>query len=423
MARHDYREEVSTAIGQNAPASDERVLRVIGDGFQTLHPLPARGELVIGRSKKSDVRIDHPSVSRQHAVLYLGPELRIEDLGSANGTRVRGRKLAAGSSTTLAMHDLVEIGELLLLVQPRPPTLDDATVGANAMDRVLALLDRVAPSPLAVLLLGETGVGKGVLAQRLHDRSPRARRPFLALNCAALPEALLESELFGHVKGAFTGAIADKPGLLESADGGTVFLDEVGELPPTVQVKLLTVLDTRRVIPVGTVKPRLVDVRFVAATNRDLEAEARSGAFRRDLFYRLSGLVLTIPPLRERVGEIEPLAGGIAAEAGAPPRFDDAALAALRAHPWPGNIRELRNVVQLAVVLADGGVIGAQHLGLVAPPPSPPPPAAESERQRILDALAATGANQKLAAQRLGMSRNTLSARMIEHGIPRPRKR
>jgi len=161
----------------------------------------------------------------------------------------------------------------------------------------------------------------------------------------------------------------------------------------------------------------------VAATNRDLEAEARSGAFRRDLFYRLRGLVLTIPPLRERVGEIEPLAGGIAAEAGAPPRFDDAALAALRAHPWPGNIRELRNVVQLAVVLADGGVIGAQHLGLVAPPPSPLPPTAESERQRILDALAATGANQKLAAQRLGMSRNTLSARMIEHGIPRPRKR
>jgi transcriptional regulator with PAS, ATPase and Fis domain len=252
----------------------------------------------------------------------------------------------------------------------------------------------------------------------------------LRLNCGAFTEQLLESELFGHQKGAFTGADAHKPGLLETAHGGSVLLDEIGELPARLQVKLLRVLEERRVLPVGAVKPRAIDVRFVAATNRDLEAEIARGAFRRDLYFRLAGATLLIPPLRERVGEIEELALRFLGDAARPaPSLSPAALVLLKRHGWPGNIRELRNVMECAALLATGGVVGPEHLELraaelprIAPPPLGLDDERARERERIIDALQECAGNQSRAAKRLGISRSTLVARLDEFRIPRPRR-
>ena len=310
------------------------------------------------------------------------------------------------------------------------------------------LIDRVAPSALSVLLLGETGVGKEIIAEAIHRRSRRAEKPFVRLNCAALTESLLESELFGHQKGSFTGADRDKRGLLESAAGGTVFLDEVGELPMGTQVKLLRVLEERAVRPVGAIEVKPIDVRFLAATNRNLDAEIERGAFRQDLFFRLNGITLNIPPLRERQAELEALIDAFVSEAArqvprAAPRVSAEALAQLRAYPWPGNLRELRNVLERATLLCAGDEITPEHLpaGKIAVLPAAAPRAAPQpvsvgsptglglkeelealERQRVLDALQACGGNQTRAAKALGISRNTLLARLGSYGVPRPRK-
>jgi transcriptional regulator with PAS, ATPase and Fis domain len=282
----------------------------------------------------------------------------------------------------------------------------------------------------------------------VHQLSRRAAEPLLRLNCGGFSETLLESELFGHEKGAFTGALQAKPGLLESADGGTVFLDEIGELPPALQVKLLRVLEDREVMRVGALRPRQIDVRFVAATNRNLEDEVARGSFREDLFYRINGISIVIPPLRERVGEIRPLAiqfaAQVAREAGVPAaELSEEAVSLLEAYAWPGNIRELRNVIERAVLLSTDGAIGIEHLptekmraGAVAPERELSAPAqvaggaaplrdevVELERRRILDALDACAGNQTRAARMLGISRNTLAARLGQFGVARPRKR
>jgi len=230
------------------------------------------------------------------------------------------------------------------------------------------LIERVATGTISVLLMGETGVGKEIVAEAVHRYSPRAEKPLLRLNCAALSETLLESELFGHEKGAFTGAGQAKPGLLESADGGTVFLDEVGELPLSIQVKLLRVIEDRKVMRVGGLQDKSIDVRFVAATNRDLEDEVKRGSFREDLYFRLNGVSLVIPPLRERPAELEELARQFAAEASAqlgqaePPEISTEVLDCFREYAWPGNIRELRNLMERAVLLAVDEPIGLAHL-------------------------------------------------------------
>jgi len=310
----------------------------------------------------------------------------------------------------------------------------------DAMARLHRLADRVARGQINVLVLGETGAGKEVLAERIHRASPRAGAPFLRLSCAAFTEALLESELFGHERGAFTGAVGAKPGLLETAHGGTVFLDEVGELPPAIQAKLLRVIETRTVLRVGGLAARAIDVRFIAATNRDLEAEAARGAFRADLRFRLDGVTLVVPPLRERVGEIAKLARQFAAEAGlridgAPvPVVDDDAIALLEGYAWPGNIRELRNMMERAVLLSRDGHIGVAELPVskladTSAADQTPNEIAELrrrieqlERKRILDALDACGGNQTRAAKLLGMARRTLVSRLGRYAVPRPRK-
>ncbi len=238
-----------------------------------------------------------------------------------------------------------------------------------AMQRVLAIVERVAPTTVPILLTGETGTGKGLLARTIHDRSPRAARPFVAINCAALPEALLESELFGHVKGAFTGATSDHAGLFAEAEGGTVLLDEIGEMSPALQAKLLRVLEAGRVRPVGATREREVDVRIIAATHRDLRKRIADGAFREDLLYRLDVMAIEVPPLRQRRDDIAPLVEWFLADArrrhpnSRATSFTRAALRRLLDHPWPGNVRELAHVVERAVLLADGDAIDAPELG------------------------------------------------------------
>ena len=348
-----------------------------------------------------------------------------------------------------------------LLSRAAPGRTDDSPVRApkvrepvpgGALDRLRPIVERVAGGSIPVLVVGETGVGKDLLATSIHALSPRARKPFVCINCAALPDSLLESELFGFERGAFTGAVTAKPGLFEVAEGGTVFLDEVGEMPLALQAKLLRVLDQHEVMRVGALAPRRIDVRFVAATNRDLEAQVRAGVFREDLFYRLNAVVIVVPPLRERTGEIALLARHFAAEAaralgrGGTPTFDREATELLEQYPWPGNVRELRNVVERAVLVCEAGsAIGVAHLpqekmGRVLPvrdsqgwrartqsgsgaatvPPVAVP--AEDGRARVQAALDRCRGNQTHAAKMLGVSRRTLITKMERYGLPRPRK-
>jgi DNA-binding NtrC family response regulator len=231
-----------------------------------------------------------------------------------------------------------------------------------AVRAVVDLALKVAPSSITVLIEGESGTGKELLARLIHRSGPRADKPFVQVHCAALPESLLESELFGHVKGAFTGALKDRQGRFEAAEGGTVFLDEIGEIPVAVQVKLLRVLQSREFERVGESETRKVDVRVIAATNRDLEEAVRNGGFREDLFYRLNAVRLTLPPLRDRTEDIPLLAGHFLAKFGHAAGLGEGVLAALRAYRWKGNVRELENVMERAVILARGEPIGLHHL-------------------------------------------------------------
>ncbi len=233
---------------------------------------------------------------------------------------------------------------------------------SERMKGVMSLAMQVAPSGIAVLIEGESGTGKELLAHLIHQKSPRQENAFIPVNCTALAENLLESELFGHVRGAFTGAVKDRQGRFEVADGGTVFLDEVGEIPPSVQVKLLRFLQSKEFERVGETATRRVDVRVLAATNRDLEAAVERGAFREDLFYRLNAVRLKIPPLRERVEDIPLLVQHFLKKFGSASEVSAEALLALQGYVWKGNVRELENVIERAVILARGGQIELQHL-------------------------------------------------------------
>jgi two-component system, NtrC family, response regulator AtoC len=568
--------KLSTA---STSASGEYELLVAGDGKVSRVPLPKTGELCIGRGGDVGVSLGGEGVSRRHAMLRArGTEFTLEDLGSSNGTVLRGQLLAPGLAVPILPGESALIGDFVLVLRPRrsravprrvlgheyfelrigeqceraressgqafylvgvrvepkapvdpaevvaaelepadvlgrlspnewglllvDESENDALACATDLQRALenagckgqtavaayprdgtspgALLaklsaalgpetearpaasvlsrspamialyeetDAVARGDISVLILGETGVGKDVLARSLHDRSPRAGKPFLRINCAALPEALLESELFGYERGAFTGAVQSKPGLLQTARGGSVFLDELGELAPRLQAKLLQVLETREITALGSTTVKPLDVRFLSATNRDLEAEALSGQFRSDLYYRIAAYTAVIPPLRERREDILALAQEFARAAAArlgvaPARIRDDAAMRLLDYAWPGNIRELRNVIERAAVLSEGRAIGPEHLPLdkmrgvvlvsrpaTAPEISEAVPVSDlsavelGERNRILEALAQSAGNQSRAAELLGVSRSTLLNRLDAYRIRRPRKR
>jgi two-component system, NtrC family, response regulator HydG len=298
------------------------------------------------------------------------------------------------------------------------------------MQRVLALVARVAPSDATVLIQGESGTGKELIAKAIHQASPRAPHAFVAVNCAALPEPLLESEIFGHVKGAFTGAVAAKRGLLEEAQGGTFFLDEIGEMPPSVQVKLLRALQEREIRRVGATQPIVLNVRIVAATNRDLAQAIRDGRFREDLYYRLNVVPVVLPPLRERREDIPLLAEHFLSRAserhGRALRLAPAATARLLSYAWPGNVRELENAIERASILANGELVGPEDL----PPhiasgaglgPAPTLPAQQNlagvEKAHILQTLERCGWNHSRAAEALGIGRTTLWRKLKEYGL------
>jgi two-component system, NtrC family, response regulator AtoC len=440
-------------------------LVAVWDGGSATCSIPEHGKLVIGRAPSCGLQIGAAAVSREHAVVHAGAPPRIEDLGSANGTWLDGNQLEPGQSAPFSPGCVIQLGDALIVLQAAmlpPPIAAVAApggaepLGESGIERLGRLIDLVASSTLPVILHGETGAGKEVTAERIHAQSARAKAPYLKINCAAFAESMVESELFGHERGAFTGATQAKVGLFEAARGGSVLLDEVTELSLPIQAKLLRALGNREVMRVGATKPTSIDVRFIAATNQDFASLVAAGKFRADLYFRLNGITLEIPPLRERRSEILPLALELSAAAAAqlerkPPGFTQAAQNWLLAYDWPGNVRELKNVVERATLLARGGAIDRQHLqadALSRPDatalPLPAQPAAASparvealsagtgqelrqelreiERERVVAAMSQAGGNQTLAARLLGISRRALITRLESFKLPRPRK-
>ena len=313
--------------------------------------------------------------------------------------------------------------------------LDNIIAESPPMKQILEMLERVAPTETTVLILGESGTGKELIARAIHGSSPRAQGSFVAVNCAAIPENLLESELFGHVKGAFTGAIRDRVGKFEAADGGTIFLDEIGAMRPDLQVKILRCLEERSLERVGDNTLIRVDVRVLAATNKDLTKAIQAGEFREDLYYRLNVVPLSISPLRERREDIRPLAQHFLKRLGAQPRLTIApdAFQALETYDWPGNVRELENALERAMIFHRGDAISladlpetirAPRAKEAAPLPLSLPEAGlsleEVEKELILRALQKHDWNQSRAARYLGITRHTLLYRMEKHSIARP---
>ncbi len=321
----------------------------------------------------------------------------------------------------------------LASAQPRHMSSPNPMVGSSPV--LLAALEQArhaARSGADILLEAESGTGKELLARFIHEQSSRAAKPFVAINCAAVPENLLEAELFGHVRGAFTGALANHAGKFELANGGTLLLDEIGELPPPLQPKLLRVLQEREFYRLGDSRPISVNVRVIASTNRSLQSLVREGRFREDLYYRLNVIPLGLPPLRERGDDVIELAEYFGAKFAAPqppPTMSDGFRAALRSHPWPGNVRELANSIRRAVALCDCGEIKADALRLGPPPALGPAPwlkpglsLRDAEKALLEITLEATAGNRTRAAELLGVSLRTVRNKIREHGLP-PRRR
>jgi DNA-binding NtrC family response regulator len=337
--------------------------------------LPMRDTIRIGKADDNDLVLGDDTVSRHHCELVReGTGVRLRDLGSTNGTRVDGTKVG---DALLAPGAVIRVGEVEVALRPTQrrndvlpsdsPRFGPALGQSLAMRTIFGVLERIAPTEATVLLEGETGTGKDVLAKAIVEGSPRKSGPFVVVDCGAVSYSLIESELFGHERGAFTGAVATRQGAFELGSGGTVFLDEIGDLPLDVQPKLLRVLETREFRRVGGNRPIKTDVRVVAATKRDLKREVAGGKFREDLYFRLAVVPITVPPLRQRREDIPMLAEHMlaaACEGNDPIKLGDQALQGLLAHDWPGNVRELRNVLERAVYMARA--TGSLELGDVA---------------------------------------------------------
>jgi DNA-binding NtrC family response regulator len=402
-------------------------------------------EVVIGGAAGCDLVLSDDRVSARHlAVRSQGSRFAVRDLGSTNGTWYEGSQI---TEVTVPAGTTLLVGRTALRIEPEaqplalPPSQSrrfGELVGESlAIREVFAVLERVAGSDATVLVEGETGTGKELVARALHDASPRRRAPFVAVDCGALPEGLLESELFGHVRGAFTGAAQPRNGVIVRADGGTLFLDELGRISPTVQARLLRVLEERVVRPLGGDSERAVDVRVIAASRDDVDGEVAAGRFRPDLLYRLAVVRVGLPPLRTRREDLAIVVRellrrrGFADEVPTGPNLDR-----LIAHSWPGNVRELRNVIDRAIALAPG----AQRFAdlVIRVDPSQPEPAAgdglavrsdlpyaeakalvlhELERRYLADVLARTGSNVSAASRESGIDRKHLRSLARKHGL------
>ncbi len=346
-------------------------------------------------------------------------------------------ELLARIKTALRIRELYETlraergtVEVLRAEMRRRAGFGELVGSSPVMEELYRMMERVCATDVPVLITGETGTGKELVARAIHFEGKRAKGPFIAQNCSAFQETLLESELFGYVKGAFTGAVKDKAGLFDVADGGTLFLDELGEMPLSLQAKLLRVLQDGVFTPVGGVKPRSVDVRVVCATNRDLQGMISSGGFREDLFYRVAVIVLKVPALRERLGDIPAICEALVEKRGkklgvsGPVKFGDGVMRALMSYEWPGNVRQLQNEVERLLVLAAGGEIKAEHLSIGGAVPQTAGGGlkdiiAQVERREIEAALKRSGWNQSAAAAELQISRTSLITKMKAFNLER----
>jgi len=428
---HDVRQAASCEAGLRALAEGGVAAAIVDlrlpgdDGLAFLRAAPA-----IAPGVPCLMLTAYASGSNTIEAMRLGAfDHLTKPLGREALTAALGRALKAGAQ---AAHKT-----------PGTPAPDgdlyiDEKILSNSeeMRTIFKRIGLVADSDNSVLVLGETGTGKELVAQALHQNSARAAGPFVAVNCAAIPAELLESELFGHVKGAFSGATADRPGRFREADGGTLFLDEIGDMALPTQAKILRVLQEREVTPLGARHSQQVDLRIVAATHRDLEAEVAAGTFRADLWYRLQVITIALPPLRERAGDVTLLAAHfLRGQAGGhAKRLSEPALRALEAHDWPGNVRELRNTMQRAMALSEGDLIEIEHLGLGAVRQAGAAAAlpaaagtnidwdgtleralAQVELAMLRRALDAAAGNRSEAARRLGLSRQQLYRKLAQY--------
>ncbi|MBI3893169.1 MAG: sigma 54-interacting transcriptional regulator [Candidatus Wallbacteria bacterium] len=398
-------------------------------------------QVKVGKGSANDLALTDGAVSAEHLVIRHRPDgFVVQDLGSTNGTfldgvRVTEAFLGPGSRVRLGRTSLdfaPETDELVIF--PSASERFGQLLGkSRKMRQVFGLLERVAAAELAILIEGETGCGKELAARSIHEASPRAGRPYVVFDCARASREFMESELFGHEKGAFTGATDKRTGAFETAHGGTLFIDELGELAPELQPKLLRALEEREVRPLGSTRSRQVDVRIVAATNRDLAAMVREGRFREDLYFRLAVVSVKLPPLRERRDDV-PLLVQHLLSVRRSPGVTPEALAVLAGQPWRGNVRELANVLDRAVAIAAGETIRPGHLMLLGAATQVVPPQAaaasgagglagltmeEIEREAIRQTFAACGNNKAATARSLGIASSTLFEKMKKFGLDR----
>ncbi len=418
------------------PALTIDVLHVLRDPGRRESRVVHQGDLFrIGTHSSNDLVLRDPCVSSFHCKLTRsGAGWRLTDNGSLNGTRLDGVRVR---DADLGTEGTITVGDSILLVRatdatgeiPVPDIQSFGALGGTSvvMRRLFAFLEKVAASEINVLIEGESGTGKELVAAEIVQRGPRAEGPFVIVDCGAISPSLVESELFGHVRGAFTGAERERVGAFEAANGGTVFLDEIGELPLELQPKLLRALESREIRRVGETRPRKVDVRVIAATNRDLQREVNKGLFREDLYFRLAVMDVRVPPLRDRLEDLPLLVRGFLAALGMADQqdlFTPRVLAELAAHDWPGNVRELRNYVERTIVLREppptskrqGGTAGDVDLG------TPFKLAKDAvvntfERSYLAALLEAAGGNVSRAARSGGMDRMYLHRLIQKHGL------
>ncbi len=439
-------EAAETQIGQQTEVVEKKSgdtrfqaqVRVKAQGQEQVHRLRADA-FTVGKDAGNDLVLDHRFISSRHLkIARVDDKFHVVDQQSTNGTwlgPVRVFEAEVPFFTTL------KVGETELSLEPaglgatKGATSYEGIIGTDAAIRQLAeLIERVAPSTAAIAILGESGTGKELVARALHNRSPRREQAFIPVNCAAISKELIESELFGHEKGAFTGAMNARKGAFEEADGGTIFLDEIGELPLDLQAKLLRALESGEVKRVGATRPMNVDVRVVAATNRDLLGMAREGKFREDLYYRLCVVPLTLPPLRSRVTDLVLLAEHFVQKfvpRGQAVHLTSEAIARLKQHRWPGNVRELKNVIHRALLLRKGQNLEAHDMTFDSGPSSEaasksieyqPGVSLEEhvgkyEKAIVAAALHYHGDNRERTAKELGVARSTFFKKLKDWGF------